>query len=202
MGKCGCDQVAIDDASQKGVLVALLAINGFMFAAEAITGILAESTGLLADSLDMLADATVYGISLYAVGRSGSIKIRAARWSGWFQIILSGGVLFEIARRYWFGSKPMAEWMIPVGLVALMANVTCLLLLQKHRKDEVHMRASWIFSKNDVIANVGVIVAGGLVALTASRLPDLIIGLIISVVVFRGGLQILKTASAELTKSQ
>jgi cation diffusion facilitator family transporter len=195
MGNCGCGDV--DDSAQRGVLIALLVINGFMFLVEAIAGIMAESTGLLADSLDMLADATVYGISLCAVGRSGSIKVRAARWSGWFQICLSGGVLVEIARRYWIGSEPVPGWMISVGLVALVANVACLSLLHRHRKGEVHMRASWIFSRNDVIANLGVLLAGGLVALTASRLPDLTVGLIISVIVFRGGLRILKEAASE-----
>lgn len=108
----------------------------------------------------MLADATVYGIGLYAVGRATSIKLRAASISGIFQIVLALGVMAEIVRRLIWGSEPEALFMIGVSIVALIANVVCLALISKHRDGEVHMRASWIFSKNDVIANSGVILAG------------------------------------------
>ena len=84
--------------------------------------------------------------------------------------------------------------MVGVGGLALLANVTCLVLISSHRKGEVHMRASWIFSRNDVIANLGVIVAGVLVAMTASRLPDLVIGAALSLLVIRGGITILGEA--------
>jgi len=87
--------------------------------------------------------------------------------------------------------------MMGMGLVALIANTICLILISKHRDGEVHMRASWIFSKNDVIANVGVMLAGALVAMTDSRVPDLVIGIVVALVVFRGGMQILKDAKNE-----
>jgi Co/Zn/Cd efflux system component len=84
-----------------------------------------------------------------------------------------------------------------MGLVALIANTICLILISKHRNGEVHMRASWIFSKNDVIANVGVMLAGALVAMTDSRVPDLVIGIVVALVVIRGGVHILKDAKSE-----
>ena len=84
--------------------------------------------------------------------------------------------------------------MIGVALVALVANVTCLWLIRKHREGEVHMRAAWIFSANDVIANTGVILAGVLVTFSGSRWPDLIIGAIVAAIVLRGGLRILQEA--------
>lgn len=84
--------------------------------------------------------------------------------------------------------------MMSMGAIALIANVSCLMLIAKHRKGGVHMRASWIFSTNDVIANLGVIISGGLVMYLDSLLPDLIIGALISVVVVRGGVQILHEA--------
>jgi Co/Zn/Cd efflux system component len=58
------------------------------------------------------------------------------------------------------------------------------------------MRATWIFTKNDVIANLGVITAGVLVAYFSSAIPDLIIGCIISAIVIRGGVQIINEANA------
>lgn len=84
--------------------------------------------------------------------------------------------------------------MMGVSVLALAANVTCLALLSRHRTGGVHMRASWIFSTNDVIANLGVILAGALVALTGSSVPDLIIGSVIGVVVLRGAIRIMRMA--------
>ena len=196
MSHCDCHEQA-ESITEKSVLITLLVINGFMFCAELILGIIADSTGLIADSIDMLADAAVYGIALYAVGRAKSVKISAARWSGFFQIALACGVLADIVRRLVFGSEPHSWLMFGVGLVALTANVTCLAILARHRKGEVHMRASWIFSKNDVIANIGVIVAGLLVYFSGTRWPDLAIGLVIVAVVFRGGAQIIRDAASE-----
>ena len=193
MPDCSCELEEAAELERK-TLWTLLAINGAMFFAEAITGWLAESTGLLADSLDMLADASVYGIALYAVGRSGRIQANAATASGVLQIVLGLGVLLEVVRRFLSGSDPASALMMVVGALALVANVSCLLLIAKHREGGIHMRASWIFSTNDVIANFGVIISGSLVMYFGSRLPDLIIGAIISVVVLRGGVQILREA--------
>ena len=168
-----------------------------MFIAEITLGILSESTALIADSLDMLADATVYGIGLYAVGRSPLVKIKAAHLSGVFQVLLGVLVFADVIRRLIYGSEPESFLMISVGMVALVANVICLILISKHKEGEVHMRASWIFSKNDVIANLGIIISGGFVYLLDSRFPDLIIGMIISIIVIRGGIHIIKDAYNE-----
>ena len=187
---CEADTAA---SLERGTLWTLLAINATMFATEAIVGWLGESTGLLADSLDMLADAGVYGIALYAVGRLDRQAVAAAI-SGVLQMLLGLGVLVEVIRRFVVGSEPVSALMMITGALALAANMTCLALIAKHRKGGVHMRASWIFSTNDAIANLGVIVAGGLVWALGSRLPDLIIGSIISLIVLRGSVQILREA--------
>ncbi len=196
MAECGCG-IDITSKEERRVLIILLAINLAMFLAEIAMGIIAESMGLIADSLDMLADAAVYGISLYAVGRAASIKTRAALLSGIFQIGLALGVATEIVRRVIWGSEPEPLYMVLVSLLALIANVICLVLISKYRAGEVHMRASWIFSKNDVIANVGVILSGLLVYAFSARWPDLVIGMIIVAVVLRGGLMIVADASRE-----
>ncbi|AOS97843.1 Cadmium, cobalt and zinc/H(+)-K(+) antiporter [Microbulbifer aggregans] len=179
---------------ERNTLVALLSINAVMFLLELVLGLIAHSTGLLADSLDMLADAFVYGLSLYAVGKAVTKKVSAARVSGYLQILLGMGVLFEVLRRLVYGSEPQSTLMIVVGIVALLANVVCVGIIAKHRGGGVHMRASWIFSVNDVLANLGVILSGCLVEITGSRYPDLTIGMIIAALVVRGGLQILREA--------
>ena len=200
MSDCDCS-IEVESREQSRVLWALLAVNAVMFVAEITAGIIAESTGLIADSLDMLSDATVYAIGLYAVGGRTEVKIRAASTSGYFQIALALGVAIEIGRRLVWGSEPEPFSMIGVGIVALIANVFCLALISKHRDGEVHMRASWIFSKNDVIANTGVIIAAVLVYVLDSRLPDLVIGTVIVLIVFRGGLMIIGEARDELKRA-
>ena len=196
MSDCGCE-IEIKNKEESRVLIILLSINAIMFFVEITLGIISESTALIADSLDMLADATVYGIGLYAVGREALVKINAARISGIFQILLGVVVFVDIVRRTILGSEPESLLMVLVGSVALIANVICLRLISKHKDGEVHMRASWIFSKNDVIANLGIIFAGVLVYQFDSRFPDLIIGLAISIIVIRGGILIIKDAINE-----
>lgn len=181
-------------ADESRILKILLGINGTMFVIEIVVGWIAQSTGLIADSLDMFADAAIYGISLYAVGKAKESKHRAARFSGYFQLALALGAIAEVMRRFIMGSEPEGLLMIGMATMAFIANVTCLILLAKHREGEVHMRASWIFSTNDVIANLGVIVAGVLVYFTSSTWPDLIIGSIIAAVVLSGALRILRVA--------
>lgn len=193
MTECGCE---IEEAAglERRTLRILLTINAGMFIVEVFAGWRGESTGLLADSLDMLADASVYGTALYAAGRSRRLQAGAAAASGVTQIILGLGVLVQVILRLVRGSDPVSALMMAVGALALAANVSCLMLIAKHRKGGIHMRASWIFSTNDVIANAGVIVSGALVMVLGSRLPDLIIGAIISAVVLRGGTKILQEA--------
>ncbi len=191
MSGCGCG-IELKDREERGVLIALLAINGVMFVAEMAAGWYADSTALIADALDMLADAAVYAIALYAVGRSLAHKRRAARLSGWFQILLGLGVLADVARRALTGSEPEPLWMAAVGAVALAANLVCLRLIHRHRHGGAHMRASWIFSCNDVIANAGVILGALLVATLGSPWPDLLIGAAIAALVVSGGVRILR----------
>jgi len=195
MPECGCT-AGVRNREQRKALIPLLFINGLMFFIEFFLGIISQSTALIADSMDMLADATVYAISLYAVGRSVRAKINAARMSGVFQILLGFGVVADVVRRFVLGTAPEAMFMIAVGFLALAANILCLAIIARHRKGEVHMRASWIFSRNDVMANIGVMIAGVLVSMLASPLPDLMIGLLIAVVVIHGGISILRDASA------
>jgi len=196
MSGCGCE-VEIKDQSQRQVLYWLLGINATMFVIEMGIGLLADSTALIADSLDMLADAVVYGVALYAIGKSLLHKANAARISGFFQMALGVLIIIDIVRRSIYGSEPVSGLMMAMGAVALVANVICLVIIRKQRNEEVHMRASWIFSANDVIANLGVISAGVLVFWLDSRWPDLVIGVIVSCVVLRGAKMILEDAGNE-----
>lgn len=180
-----------DNAAEARLLWILLSINAAMFVIEIVMGFIAQSTGLIADSLDMFADAAVYGLSLFAVGRAAALKTRAAHTAGWLQLALAFMALSEVVRRFIAGSEPVSGLMMGMGLVALIANVICLVLISKKRDAGAHMKASYIFSANDVIANAGVILAGFLVAMTGSNYPDLVIGTVVGLIVLNGARRIL-----------
>ncbi|HBX39310.1 MAG TPA: sodium:proton antiporter, partial [Marinobacter adhaerens] len=182
---------AISAEQESGTLRWLLGINAVLFVVEMTAGLIAHSTGLIAESLDNFADAAVYGLALYAVGHSVKMQVRAAHLAGVLQLILAVGVLAEVVRRFVFGSEPESLVMMGIAFIALIANTTCLLLISKHRKGGAHMKASWIFSANDVVINLGVITAGALVAWTGSNYPDLIIGSIAGIIVLNGARRIL-----------
>ena len=150
--------------------------------------------GLVADSLDMLADSFVYGISLFAVGGTLLKKKRIAKIAGYFQITLAIVGFAEVLRRF-FGDEKLPDFstMIIVSIFALIANGICLYISQKSKsKEETHMKASLIFTSNDVIINLGVIIAGLLVNWLSSNTPDLIIGTVVFVLVIQGAFRILK----------
>ncbi|WP_280747403.1 cation diffusion facilitator family transporter [Parabacteroides sp. PF5-9] len=182
-----------EDSTQRKVLWVVLAINFGFFLIEMITGIFSKSMGLIADSLDMLADALVYGMSLLVVGAIVSRKKKVALLSGVLQILLALVGLSEVIRRF-LGLEMMPNFqaMIGISMLALIANSICLWLLHRTQSKDAHMRASIIFSANDVIINVGVIVAGLLVWWFNNNIPDLIIGVIIFLIVIRGAIRILK----------
>ena len=183
-----------ENSNQKKLLWTVLVINFAFFIIEITTGIISKSMGLVADSLDMLADSFVYGISLFAVGGTLIKKKRIAKLAGYFQISLAIVGFVEVLRRF-FGEEKLPDFstMIIVSIFALVANGVCLYILQKSKsKEEAHMKASMIFTSNDVIINLGVIIAGLLVNWLSSSKPDLIIGTIVFVLVIQGAFRILK----------
>ena len=183
-----------ENTSQRKLLWKVLLINFAFFIIEMTTGIFSKSMGLIADSLDMLADSFVYGISLFAVGGSMIRKKRVAKMAGYFQIGLAVFGFAEVIRRFMTSdSIPDFSTMILVSVLALIANGFCLYILQKSKnKNEAHIKASMIFTSNDVIINAGVILAAILVYWLNSNKPDLIIGTIVFVLVIQGALRILK----------
>ena len=187
-----------DSLRDRKLLWAVLSINGAFFLLEMITGWLARSMGLIADSLDMLADALVYALALYAVGRVALTQQRVARAAGYLQLLLAVGGVIETVRRF-VAPEPIPDVRLMVGIafLALLGNWATLRLLQQANTDQAHIKASQIFTSNDVIVNLGVIAAALLVHFTASPLPDLLIGLIVFALVGRGAWQIFALSKAK-----
>jgi len=183
------------DNVERKLLWQVLSINFFFFALEILMGFISNSMGLVADSLDMLADSLVYGLALFAIGGTIARKKSIAKTSGYFQIMLAIFGITEVIRRFLgFGDVPAFQMMIFISLLALIGNATSLFLLQKSKNTEAHMQASMIFTSNDVIINIGVILAGILVFVTNSKIPDLVVGAIVFIIVARGAYRILQIA--------
>lgn len=180
---------------EKTLLWWVLSINFFCFVVEGAWGIWFRSMGLMADSLDMLADALVYGLALWAIGRAGRSKKQVAVMAGLLQFLLAGWGIVEVVQRFVTPDlTPDFLAMIIASLIALSGNTASLWILNRAQSREAHIEASRIFTSNDVLVNIGVIVSAIVVAFTNSRYPDLIVGSIVFLLVLRGAIRILRLA--------
>jgi len=185
------------------VLRVVLWVNAAMFLIEGAAGLFAHSTSLLADALDMFGDALVYGFSLFVLARSVRWQAGAALAKGTFMAGFGLAVLAEAGVKALFPVMPNVEVMGVVGGLALVANFGCFVVLYRHRADNLNMSSTWLCSRNDLIANVGVLLAAGSSALLASRWPDILIGIAIASLflcsafgVIRQSLRVVRTPAA------
>jgi len=180
------------------VLWIVLMINALMFLVEGGAGVLGHSTSLLADALDMLGDALVYGFSLFVLARSSRWQAGAALAKGGFMLFFGLGVLGEAFYKVFHPVMPSAETMGVVGGIALAANLVCFFLLYRHRGDNLNMSSTWLCSRNDLIANVGVLLAAGGSYWFVSRWPDIIVGGIIASLFVSSSVGVLRQAISAL----
>ena len=179
---------------QRRVLVIVMVVNVVMFAAEFGFGLVARSSAMMADSVDMLGDAIVYGLSLYALGQGNRWQAGAALAKGGLILAFGAGILIETAFKIAEGVTPSSSIMLAVTSVALAANLACLALLWRFRHLNVNMASTFECSRNDVIANIGVLVAAALVAATGKGWPDIIAGLVIAILFLRSAARVLHSA--------
>jgi cation diffusion facilitator family transporter len=184
----------VQTEAERATLRVALALNATMFVVGMAAGLWAQSSGLMADALDMLADASAYALALLAVRRGALFKRNAARWSGSLLLILGAGIVLHVAWRGLYGSEPLGPVMMVFSAASLVVNVTVLRMLDKFRHGEVHLRATWIFTRVDVIANLAVFASGLLVWLTGLRAADLLVGFAIGLYVAKEALEILREA--------
>jgi len=182
----------------KNVLIVVLVINATLFVVEGAAGLLANSTALLADSLDMLGDSLVYGFSLYVLWRSAEWKAKAAFLKGSIMALFGMGVFLEVIYKTISGIVPSAETMGIVGALVLLGNTACLLLLFRHRADDLNMRSTWLCSRNDVIANLSVLVAAIGVKIFDSSWPDSVVGAAIATLFIRSAFSVLRGSLFEM----
>lgn len=199
MSGCGCNQTADTlsrerDGARRRVLWVVLAINLVLFLGEFGAGWWADSSALQADSLDSLGDALVYGLSLAVIGGSLRQRSKAVFLKGGIQALFGVLVLVEVVRRAWLGGEPLAPIMAVAASIALVGNLVCFGLLMRFRSDDMNMRSVWLCSRNDLVNNVGVIAAAGLVAWLHSPWPDLVIGTLVALLFLRTAATVLSGA--------
>ncbi|ADJ28494.1 cation diffusion facilitator family transporter [Nitrosococcus watsonii] len=192
-----CEVTALRERHGR-VLWIVLIINLVMFFVEGWAGLLAHSTSLLADALDMLGDALVYGFSLFVLARSVRWQAGAALAKGGFMLVFGLGVLGEAAYKVFYPIMPGVEMMGLIGGVALAANLVCFFLLYRHRSDNLNMRSTWLCSRNDLIANVGILLAAAGSYLLASRWPDILVGSLIATLFLRSAFSVLRQSIQSL----
>ena len=186
------------NAADRKILRTVLLINLGQSAAGIGLGIWAASTALMGAGLDNLDDASVYAVSLYAVGRAAMVKVRAARLSGYLLIGLAVLLLVEVLRRFSGGEEPVGPAMMAIAAANAALNLVCLRLLRRHRGEDVNFKASAIFTNNDSIVNGSIVLSGALVMWLGSNIPDLLLGVVVAAIAANGGREILREASEAL----
>ena len=184
--------------SQSRTLWIVLSINAAMFVIELTAGLFAGSVALQADSLDMLGDALVYSFSLYVIAKSIRWRAASAMLKGTVMAVFGVAVLAQTIYKLLYGGVPEAQLIGGFGAAALAANLFCLYLLTRHRSDDVNMRSTWLCSRNDIIANVSVLIAAALVAASGTMWPDIVVGLMITALFLRTSFTVVSEARAEL----
>ena len=200
MSNCCNDSCAIDALRerQRGTLHTVLGINAIMFFVIAIAALYGNSTALLADSLDNLGDALTYGLSLYAVSRGAAVKAKVALFKGGLIFLAACAVFAQVVYRLVVPSTPVFEVMGTFSLLALAANSLCLYMLWRHRHEDVNMSSVWECSRNDIATNLSVFVAAGLVWLTSSGWPDILVALGLVCLLIRSSIRVVSSGLAEL----
>jgi cobalt-zinc-cadmium efflux system protein len=186
-----------DDRQQGAPLLTVLALNAGLAVALGVGGWSADSSALLANAVDNASDAAVYLISFLAIGRAGSWKRGAARFSGVMLLIFGAGVLLDAGRRFLVGTEPIGPTMMGLAIVAAIINLICLQLIRRQHSGDVNMKAAETFSFNDFASNGGILIAGGLVLWLGQAWPDLVVGVLVAAIALKGGIDILRDAARD-----
>lgn len=180
------------------VLWVVIAINGIMYLVEMSAGFFAGSQALKADALDFLGDTVTYTITLLVIGKALVWRARAALLKGVSLGVMGFWVLGSTVYQVLSNDVPEAQLMGSIGLLALLANLSSVLLLLKYRNGDANVRSVWLCSRNDAIGNIAVIIAASGVWATNSVYPDLIVAAGIASLFLWSSVQITQQALAEL----
>ena len=185
-----------DRVWRRALWIALI-INAGMFGVEIVAGVTAGSASLKADALDFLGDAANYAISLGVAGLALRWRARAALAKGISLLLLGVWVIGSTAWMASKGTLPTAETMGIIGILALVANLICAVMLWRHREGDANRRSVWICSRNDAIGNIAVVAAALGVFDTGTGWPDIAVASVLAGLGVSGGWQVIRQAWLE-----
>ncbi len=194
----GCELTTLAERQAK-VLWTVLVINATMFFIELASGLAAKSTSLTGDSLDMLGDTAAYAMTLFVIGKSSQAKARSARFKASLMLMSGLAITLSCLHRAFSPSIPVVEVMGVVAMLALFANLVCLLVLSRHKHDDINMQSVWLCSRNDIISNLSVIAATVLVKFTNSQWPDLVVGIGLSILFTYSALSVFRSTGSAVS---
>lgn len=200
-GRCENPQFNGMSPAYRRALLLVIAINGVMFLVEMLAGFASGSQALKADALDFGGDTATYAISLAVLAAPIGVRARASLFKGASLAAIAGFILITTALRFFGGDTPEAQTMGMIGVIALLANVASVFILLRWRDGDSNVRSVWLCSRNDAIGNVGVIAAGGAVALSGSAWPDLIVAALLATLFLKSSAAIVSQATEELRAS-
>ena len=193
-GKCNFEGLS---AAYKRALLWVIAINGLMFFVEMSAGVSAQSQALQADALDFLGDTFTYGVSLWAIGKSLTLRSNVALFKGYSLLLMALWVFSSTLYRFFVLGAPNAYMMGSIALLAFAANIISVLLLMKYKDGDANVRSVWLCSRNDAIGNLVVLIAATGVWFTDTALPDLVVALVLAGLFLSSSIQIIKQARLE-----
>ena len=183
--------------SYKRVLLIVIAINALMFLIEMFYGVVGQSQALKADALDFLGDSATYALSLWAIGKADATRSNVAMIKGISLLLIALWVLGSTFYYALIVNHPSAPIMSSVALAALTANLVSVVLLMKYRDGDANVRSVWLCSRNDAIGNIAVLIAAGVVALSGSHWPDLLVAFALAGLFSNSAIQIIRQAKQE-----
>lgn len=198
MDQCCAPQADPGDTKFRLILWVALVLNAGMFLVEITAGIFANSVALQADGIDFLSDSANYAISLFVLGMSLRARALAALIKAGSMGLFGVWVLASAAYYILTGAMPQPLVMGPVALLALAVNVAVALLLYAHRNGDSNRQSIWLCSRNDAIGNVAVFAAAGLIWITYSPWPDILVALAMAGLALHSARAIWDQARAEL----
>ena len=162
---------------------------------------LAGSQALQADALDFIGDGLISFLGLMAVGWGLAARTKAALLQGIFLALLGLGVIGSTLYRVFVEYEPQTLMMGGFAVLAFIVNVLAALVLLPHRKGDANMRAVWLFSRNDAIGNLAVVVAAVLVWWLDTPWPDLLVAFAVAGLFLQSAWSIIRDARSDLAQA-
>jgi Co/Zn/Cd efflux system component/copper chaperone CopZ len=185
-------------AAYKRALWIVVALNLGYGVAEVIGSIASGSQAVQADALDFVGDGVISWLGLIAIGWSIGARAKAALLQGVFLGLLGFVVVVGTIYRALVTHQPEHFLMGGFAVGALLVNVVAAAVLLPHRHGDANARAVWLFSRNDAIGNLAVVIAAALVWWTGTPWPDLVVAFVVAALFLQSSWTIVRDARVEL----